>query len=466
MCTMPLIRVRPLLSILNAVERQELKRLLPPKLKAPEDPDSKYPAALLSAIAAVQPGSQYSVAGIVTERLIALAPIHITAERLITTVQEIVPEIQADKILKSKTSEPYLQHLRATRTKMRNAARGDLRHEEAIGTIVEGHPDFRTTTQIFEVKMTGQVLKNWQDFLFQVFAYAALAPEVTDIYLVLPLQEILWHHDVRTWTQRAAYRTFLETAATKKAAASGPAQALMESHSIGSHQPKLRSLVDTLQSLPTNCPSQIFLGGPQSSHHNISDEEITASAASASSINRSVFVHSPYIINLCTPGSTDILIQDIAYATLIGGRGVVVHVGKSTTQPLDLALKSMRTNLLTAMEHATTECPILLETPAGQGTEVLRTREEFVGFVTEINDPRLRICVDTCHVFACGHSPLEYIQQTPADLIKLIHFNDSAAICGSCVDRHALVGEGHIGLETMTAIAGYARAQAIPMIIE
>jgi len=462
---MPVIRVRPLLSILNAVERQELKRLLP-KLKAPEDPGSKYPAALLAAIAAVQPGSQYSVAGIVTERLLALAPIHITAERLIATVQEIVPAVQADKILNSKTTEPYLQHLRATRTKMRNAARGDLRHEEAIGTIVEGHPDFRTTTQIFEVKMTGQLDRQglWQDFLFQVFAYAALAPEVTDIYLVLPLQEILWHHDVRTWSQRAAYRTFLETTATKKAAASGPAQILMASHGIGSHQPKLRSLVDTLKNLPTVCPSQIFLGGPQSSHLSIADEEIAASVAAIG--DRIVFIHSPYIINLCTPDSTKLLIQNLVYATQIGARGVVVHVGKSTTQPLDLAMATMHTNLLVAMEHATIACPILLETPAGQGTEVLRTREEFVGFVTEINDPRLRICVDTCHVFACGHAPLEYIQQTPAAHIKLIHFNDSAATCGSCVDRHALVGEGHIGLPTMTAIADYARTHTIPMIIE
>jgi deoxyribonuclease-4 len=178
------------------------------------------------------------------------------------------------------------------------------------------------------------------------------------------------------------------------------------------------------------------------------------------------FIHSPYIINLCTPLDTQLLIKNLTYATRIGARGVVVHVGKSTTQPLDTALETMRTNLQVAMEHATFVCPILLETPAGQGTEVLCTLQAFVGFVEQINDPRLRICVDTCHVFACGHDPNEYIQQTPTDLIKLIHFNDSAAACGSCLDRHALVGEGHIGLETMTAIAEYAKGRSIPMLIE
>ena len=465
---MTLIRVRPLLSILNAVERQELKKLLPPKLKVPEDPDSKYPAALLAAIAAVQPGDQYCVAGLVTEQLLMLPPIQITPERLVAVVQELVPTIQGDKILKSKTTEPYLNHLRETRKKMRFVARGDLRHEETVGSIVQGHPDFRTDTQVFEVKMTGQLTRQgvWQEFLFQVFAYAALAPEVTDIYLVLPLQEIVWHHDVRTWTRRAEYRAFLETAAIKKAAASGPAQTLMASHSIGSHRPKLRSLVDTIQSLPTTSPSQIFLSGPQSSYLNIADEELTTAAAAATSLGTSFFIHSPYIINLCTPLDTQLLIKNLTYATRIGARGVVVHVGKSTTQDLETALETMRTNLQVAMEHATFVCPILLETPAGQGTEVLCTLQSFVGFVEQINDPRLRICVDTCHVFACGHDPNGYIQQTPADLIKLIHFNDSAAACGSCLDRHALVGEGHIGLETMTAIAEYARSHSIPMLIE
>jgi len=453
-----MIRVRALLSTLNAIERQELKKLLP-KVKAPEEPESKYPAALLAAIAAVQPGNQYSVAGLVTEQLLALPPVNITVDTLITVAQSLVPEIQAEKIRKSKTTEPYLHHLRETRKKMRFLGRGDFRHEETIGlSNVQGHPDFRTDTQIFEVKMTGQMTKNWPDFMFQVFAYAALAPEVTDVYLVLPLQEMVWHHDVRNW-DRAKYRDFLETTATKKAAATGPALALLASHNIGSHRPKLRSLVDTIQSLPTS-PSQIFLSGPQSSHISISEEEIT----SATTVSRLFFIHSPYIINLCT--SSQLLIQTLQYATRIGARGVVVHVGKSTTQAVEQALETMRLSMAQAMEHATPACPILLETPAGQGTEVLCTREEFVGFVSAFGDPRIRMCVDTCHVFACGHSPLDYIQQTPTDLIRLIHFNDSATPCGSCLDRHALVGEGHIGLETMTAIADYARIHQIPMLIE
>ena len=118
------------------------------------------------------------------------------------------------------------------------------------------------------------------------------------------------------------------------------------------------------------------------------------------------------------------------------------------------------------MQHATDSCPILLETPAGQGTEVLRTREEFTDFVAEFGDGRLRMCIDTCHVFACGHQPLEYIQKTAPPFIKLIHFNDSAAPCGSCIDRHAAIGQGHSGDDTMAAIAHHAVTHSLPMVIE
>lgn len=496
------VRVRQILSALNSVERTELKKLLPPSkmLKAPAEPEgTKYPAALLSALGVASPGEQYSLLGFITEDLVGLPPIEITVGKLVEVTRQRCPAVTAElaiKIFKSKTTDVFLDHLRETRKKLRFAARGDLRHEETVGNAtLEGHPDYRTDTQIFEVKMTGQLAKNFQDFLYQVFAYAALDPQVTDIYLVLPLQEIVWHHDVRTWVSEGkavAYRTFLESAIAKKGSAAGPAQELVETCHIGSHMHKLKSLVDTVKGLPTDRPSQIFLCGPQSSKLNIADEELVAAGQVVAERGVALYIHSPYIINLCTattvendafPQSaqplgvtkdstpnpefhTKLLIKNLEYGRIIGARGVVVHVGKSTTQLMSAAINTMKKNMYDAMQFATDACPILLETPAGQGTEVLRTREEFTAFVAEFGDGRLRMCIDTCHVFACGHQPLDYIQQTPPPFINLIHFNDSAAPCGSCVDRHAAIGQGHIGIDTMTAIAHHAVSHGLPMVIE
>jgi deoxyribonuclease-4 len=164
------------------------------------------------------------------------------------------------------------------------------------------------------------------------------------------------------------------------------------------------------------------------------------------------------------------LADTLTAAAQMGLKGVVVHVGKSTTQEPAQAIANMRTNLLTAMESATADCPILLETPAGQGTELLCKHTEFMEFIEQFDDdPRLRVCVDTCHVFAAGEDPLTYIKQVVlfhADMLKLIHFNDSEEGQGCCKDRHAAPGSGSIGFEKMEAIAEFASAEGVPMVFE
>jgi deoxyribonuclease-4 len=121
------------------------------------------------------------------------------------------------------------------------------------------------------------------------------------------------------------------------------------------------------------------------------------------------------------------------------------------------------------MEQATAECPVLLETPSGQGTETLVGQDEFIAFFQQFDDPRLRICVDTCHVFAAGIDPLTYIkavEQVNPHLLQLIHLNDSKAPCGSCVDRHEAIGQGHIGMEKMREIIVYGESKRYPMVYE
>lgn len=476
------IRVRQLLGCLNSVERAELKKLLPPKLSLPECETGRYPAMLLSLL---PPGEQYSALGYITEELLRHPVAAITTDLLLTTTDRWIPipldAAQRTKLLKSKTTEPFLEHIRKTRALLEAAARGPLRYEEVVAAAgVEGHPDGRTDTQIFEVKMTGQLKQNWVDFLFQVFCYGALSPEVTDLYLVLPLQDLVWHADIRAWAKRAAFRQFLETAAAKKDSTQGAAllaQLLIAAHRIGFHVRKQKTLAATVASVPDHVrPYQFFLSGPQTTKMAIADADLAGGAAAVAATGARMFIHSQYLINLCSPPDADddyhtaLLIKNLQAGVAFGAKGVVVHVGKTVKQEPAAAMAHMRTNVLRALPHATEACPLLLETPAGQGTEVLRTWDEFVAFVTEINDPRLRICVDTCHVFACGHDPKDYISKLVtgphAPLLRLVHFNDSATPCGSCVDRHAMVGQGHVGIETMSEVAALCTAHTVPMVIE
>jgi deoxyribonuclease-4 len=342
---------------------------------------------------------------------------------------------------------------------------------------IQGHPDACTATQMIEIKLSGIPEKNWIDFAYQLAAYGALAPAAEELVLVLPLQKQVMRWDIRGWAARVEYRDFLNRASKKAQTASVMdmfmGATIRETWAIGCHVKKFKTLADTVRALPdSRRPYQIFLGNPQSSKVSAADADIAAAAQMVAATGAKLYVHTPYIINLCANGegdwNTELLIKNVQIARAAGCRGVVVHVGKLVKLPLVSAMETMRGALGRAMEHASAECPVLLETPAGQGTETLTLRDEFISFVEEFGDARLRMCIDTCHVFACGHKPLEYLEAVgaKADLVKLIHYNDSAAACGSCVDRHAFMGTGQIGMEGMKAIAEYCGGRGWPMLIE
>ena len=93
---------------------------------------------------------------------------------------------------------------------------------------------------------------------------------------------------------------------------------------------------------------------------------------------------------------------------------------------------------------------------AGQGTN-LGHKFEQLAYMLENGGPdeRLGICFDTCHVFSAGYdfrtpetyeiTMTEFDQIIGLEQIKCFHFNDSKFGLGERKDRHAHIGEGHIG---------------------
>jgi len=483
MSTIVPIRVRAILSSMDSAARANLKKLLPKKLVMPTAETAKYPAAILSIFPKEE---SYSLLGFVAEELLRFPVDAIHTDTLHVAIAKYYPaynDTARAKVTKSKTTQPFLDTVIATRRGLDAVVKGTLVFDTTLRWgAVEGHPDAQTTTQIFEVKLTGLLKKNWVDFLFQVFAYAALCPEASDVYLVLPLQATVWHAPLAGWKLRNQYRDALNMMSLNSQVPTAiksplPGRLLQETHSIGCHISKGKSIAATIHQLVLlrTRPFQMFLAGPQSTKLVMKDEDIAAAATAQTTTAVRLYIHSPYIINLCQePGTKEdygvmCLIRNLQYSVAMGLRGVVVHVGKSTTMTKEVAYEHMRANLVRALQYASPECPILLETPAGQGTEMLTTYDEFVAFVKSFASPLLRICVDTCHVFATGQNPLEYIQKlytTDPALLKLVHFNDSATPCGSCLDRHAFIGTGEIGITKMTEIADYCKERGIPMLVE
>lgn len=485
---MSTIRVRQILSNLNVNQKTALKKLLPPKLSVPDVATQKYPSALLSCLPDDEVG-KYAHLGILTEYLLRMQSTEIHLESLLALMRGSLAECDdamEAKITKSVTTQPYLDCVLATRIALEKVLRstadeGELKFEEEIvfGSVA-GHPDMWNKTQVFEVKTTGMLKDNWTSFLFQVFAYGALMPEVKDLYLVLPLQKLVWHYNLAGWKTREQFRTFLTswstTAQTDRVTAGIQASMLCAVHEIGCHVGKAKTITDTIRAVAHSpAPYQIFLSGPQNSNIKADDKDLASALALVQQTGARIFVHSQYLINLANKENQDawhekLLIKNLQITRAFGGKGVVVHVGKSVKLDKAEALEVMRGAITRCLEHATPECPLLLETPAGQGTELLTDMKEFLDFVESFATPKLRACIDTCHVFAAGHDPKVYLETafSRPGLVHLVHYNDSLGECGSCVDRHAHIstGEGLIGFPKMSQLAALCSANNIPMIIE
>jgi deoxyribonuclease-4 len=89
---------------------------------------------------------------------------------------------------------------------------------------------------------------------------------------------------------------------------------------------------------------------------------------------------------------------------------------------------------------------------------------------------RLRVCVDTAHLFAAGYDIgsesgvrktfREFDRIIGCDRLVAIHVNDSKTGRGSRVDRHEHIGKGRIGLEAFRFIMRNPRFDKIPKVLE
>ncbi len=194
--------------------------------------------------------------------------------------------------------------------------------------------------------------------------------------------------------------------------------------------------------------------------------------------------HNSYLINLAAPDdvlwrkSIDAHRVELERAEMLGIPYVVAHPGAFTTSSEELGLKRIIAGLNEI--HAETrgvKAKTLLETTAGQGSCLGCKFEHLAEIIAGVKDPeRLGVCLDTCHVFAAGY-PLGTQKEYRATMKSLdatigvtqvlaFHLNDSAKPFGSRVDRHAHIGQGHLGLEPFRNLLNDSRFRKVPMYLE
>lgn len=268
-------------------------------------------------------------------------------------------------------------------------------------------------------------------------------------------------------------------------------QTILDLRKVGFHTRKLKTLSESISEFIKNSrsdispkPCQMFLREPKSGRKaKIGDGDIKRAADLIKNFGIPFFVHSAYCINLSDPctkkdpsdkfWALNLLKEDLQLCQQLGGRGVVVHVGKHKTMSVEQGLAKMKESILYVLPYATVECPLLLETPASQGTELCSKIEEFLEFYLSFSEDERKVLMlvpDTQHVFSSGYQPIDYLKCVVENLgvsaLKLIHLNDSKIQLGGCKDRHQQLGRGYIGAHALQEIIEWANLYDIPMVIE
>lgn len=175
-----------------------------------------------------------------------------------------------------------------------------------------------------------------------------------------------------------------------------------------------------------------------------------------------VVVHSSYKINMAKNWNLyswhyNKLLEEAIRAEKIKAIGLVVHFGKKLDLDQSVAYNNMFTMILEIIKK--TNILIILETTAGQGTEMCYKLEDLTHFYKKFNNKirkRVKICIDTCHIFQAGYDIKSekkaklYIdtfnELIGLEYVALIHLNDSYHGLGARIDRHASIGNGTIGI--------------------
>ncbi len=122
-----------------------------------------------------------------------------------------------------------------------------------------------------------------------------------------------------------------------------------------------------------------------------------------------------------------------------------------------------------------TNCMVALETMAGKGSEVGGRFEELREIIDRVElSSHLGVCLDTCHVWDGGYDIANHLDEVLTEFdrviglnrLRAIHLNDSLNPLGAHKDRHARIGEGHIGQEALIRVVQHPALKDLPFYLE
>lgn len=195
---------------------------------------------------------------------------------------------------------------------------------------------------------------------------------------------------------------------------------------------------------------------------------------------QSMIVHAPYIINLanCLKPETyelavEFLTKEIERVKELEASYLVLHPGSHVKAGEEAGLEKIICGLDEAMQNMG-NVSIALETMSGKGSELGYRFEQLRYIIDHVkHSEALSVCLDTCHIHDAGYDIThfdevlqEFDRIIGLDRLACIHVNDSKNIQGAKKDRHANIGFGEIGYQTLHYIVHHPQLENVVKILE
>ena len=237
-----------------------------------------------------------------------------------------------------------------------------------------------------------------------------------------------------------------------------------------------------------------------------------------------ILAHAPYTLNACSADektrefARNTFADDLERLELTPGALYNFHPGSHVGQGAEKGIEliaEMLVEVLSGFKKKHKQLPsttILLETMSGKGSEVGRNFSELRSIIAAVeshfdlashspsnqtikqsntplqpiehpgnqtikqsnNQTILGVCLDTCHIWDGGYDIAGDLDGVLAEFdktlglgrLKAIHLNDSLNFRGAAKDRHACIGKGKIGLETLVRVINHPKLRSLPFYLE
>ena len=263
-------------------------------------------------------------------------------------------------------------------------------------------------------------------------------------------------------------------------------------HKIGAHVSAAggyANAIDKLVKIGGNC-LQLFSSSPRSWKFDKVDRDQAADfkqKAVHSAIDP-VYFHASYLINLADDLKTGhlskmSLINEMGNASMLDIRGSIIHLGSYKSNgignlPMDISQNPkyslLITNILEVLAKTPSDTLFIVENSGNR--KIGQSLDEISQIVKDVNNERVKICLDTCHLFSAGyefetenklHVFLDKLDELDLlDKLELWHVNDSRDPFNSGRDRHANIGEGSIPSEEFRVLLNHPKTKNLPFILE